>query len=80
MNNKLIDCVLDNYLTQMVTESTRYRIGQQDSLLDLLFVKDENLIMNLEMKAPLGKSDHVMMVIDINTTDSSTEVPVSLNC
>ena len=49
-----------------MTESTRIRSGQQESLLDLVFAKDENFITNIDMAAPLGKSDHCTMLIGIN--------------
>lgn len=56
---------LESYLEmsahQMVPFLTRYR-GDQASLLDLLLVNDKKLVYDLHSEAPIGKSDHVVIV------------------
>lgn len=59
----LINCSLDNFLHQLVDKNTRFREGQEPSLLDLIFVKDDNLIKTLSYSAPLGLSDHAVLTI-----------------
>ena len=45
--------------SQKIEQPTRYRHGQQPSLLDLIMVSNVNLIATTEIATPLGKSDHV---------------------
>ena len=61
-----IECVNDCYLTQHVTENTRFREGNLPSLLDLLLTNEEGMIDNIEYMHPLGKSDHIMMNFVLN--------------
>ena len=50
--------VEDLYLNQHATQlSTKYRVGCQSSLLDLVFTNEENMIDSMKIEAPLGKSD-----------------------
>ena len=48
--------------SQMVDDVTRFRGSNNPSLLDLVFTKDEDMVDNLEMHAPLGKSDHAVLL------------------
>ena len=65
LSRKLIDFTLDNFLHQHVEEATRYREGQQDSLLDIVLTDYADMISNIIYSAPLGKSDHVCITYDI---------------
>ena len=58
---KFIETIRDSYLTQHILEPTRGRGTDQPSLLDLLFTSNEDSIENIEMYAPLGKSDHSLI-------------------
>ena len=58
----LLDCINDNYLEQLVTEPTRFRTGNIPSLLDLIITSDPNIISDLKITDPFGKSDHVSLV------------------
>ena len=60
--NKFYDGVNDVFLHQHVQENTRFRIDQEPSLLDLIFTNEESMVDNLEINAPLGKSDHVSIL------------------
>ena len=63
---EFLELILDNFLTQHINEVTRYRLGQVPSILDLIFSKDENLVTNVEIGPPLGKSDHVSILFELN--------------
>ena len=39
----------------------------------MVFTKDDDLVQNLETLAPLGKSDHSVVVIELNLADSESE-------
>ena len=65
-DKKLINCIDDLFLQQMVTEPTRNVLGQKCNILDLIFTNDELFINNIEHLAPLGSSDHDVLLISIN--------------
>ena len=60
-----IEAVRDSFLFQHVNFNTRFRDNQRPSLLDLVFSSDELLLSNIEQLSPLGKSDHVSIIFDI---------------
>ena len=53
---KFLELLRDNFMSQHITESTRFRQGQQSSLLDLI---EESIIDDIKMGASLGASDHI---------------------
>ena len=57
----LLDCLQDNFLFQLVDFNTRYREGQQPSLLDLVITNEDGMIKELNSRNPLGKSDHAVI-------------------
>lgn len=60
---KFFDMVNNLFLFQNITECTRYRIGQQPSLLDCVFTDEDNVVDDVRYLAPLGKSDHVCLTM-----------------
>lgn len=48
-------------LIQSVIQPTRVRQNQQPSVLDYVFMEEDNLVDELKYSAPLGKSDHVIL-------------------
>ena len=52
------DATQDLFLYQHVQDYTRFRMGQNLSVLDYIFTDEENLIDNLTHQVPVGKSDH----------------------
>lgn len=48
----------DLFLYQHVFHNTRFREGREPSRLDLIFADEENLLENIDIGAPLGRSDH----------------------
>ena len=59
-----IECIRDCFFEQVVDKPTRFRIGQEPSLLDLILTNDVNNIQNLDYQDPLGHSDHIVMTFD----------------
>ena len=56
---QFIEKIKDLFLFQHVKEATRYRVGQEPSLLDLIFTNEEDMIQELSYNPGLGKSDHI---------------------
>ena len=54
------DVTQDLFLKQHVDFNTRFREGNEPSMLDLIFT--DSMIENLKSIGPLGKSDHVVLV------------------
>ena len=52
-----LESITDNLMYQHVMEHTRIR-GPQKSTLDLILTKEEEDIKNIEVLAPIGRSDH----------------------
>ncbi|GAA50218.1 hypothetical protein CLF_104248 [Clonorchis sinensis] len=50
--------------TQHVVAPTRYRAGQQPSLLDLVITNERHLVDQVTISAPLGHSDHCVLTFD----------------
>ena len=63
---KFVNCIQDNYLVQHVDEPTRWRGADQPSLIDLVITNEEDMISNLEYHAPLGRSDHAVLTMQVN--------------
>ncbi|KAK4830584.1 hypothetical protein QYF61_011819 [Mycteria americana] len=55
-SRRFLECVADNFLTQLVSEPTR-----EGTLLDLLFVNREGLVGDVTVEGRLGHSDHKMI-------------------
>lgn len=61
-----LSSVLENFLTQHVKTSTRKRGQNTPSLLDLVLTRDE-CIYDVTCLSPLGKSDHAVLEIQLNS-------------
>lgn len=76
--NRFYDRVNDAFLYQHVQNCTRFRIDQEPSLLDLIFTNEESMVDNLQINAPLGKSDHASLLwtfycyADVNAEETVT--------
>ena len=64
-SKQFIECLEDNSMEQLVRENTRFRIGQNPSLLDLLIVSDPNVIEDIAYSHPFGKSDHCVLSFEV---------------
>ncbi|MES9884550.1 MAG: reverse transcriptase family protein [Sedimenticola sp.] len=58
---QFLEKVRDSYMFQHVKEATRIRQGESDSILDLIFTNEENMVEKIHYLPPLGKSDHVVL-------------------
>ena len=58
-----IEAVRDGFLTQHILSPTRGCGTNKPSLIDLVFSTDEQEIENIDITAPLGKSDHAMIKV-----------------
>lgn len=61
----LSSVVRDSNLIQLINEPTRFRINQRPSLLDLIFVNNDEPVCNIHHLSPLGKSDHAVLQVDL---------------
>ena len=61
---KFIECVRDSFLFQHVTTPTRGRGSNTPSCIDLVFTNNELMLENLDIGAPLGRSDHALINFD----------------
>ena len=78
--SQFLEAVRDNFLYQHVKEATRMRENQRDSLIDLVFSNEENMIENIKHLPPLGKSDHLILQFDLVTyVDRFTQPIEKLN-
>ncbi len=59
--NKLLDLAIENFLTQWVTDDTRFRGNEAPSRLDLIFTKEQEIVEDLKYINPVGKSDYVLI-------------------
>ncbi|EFA13460.1 LINE-1 reverse transcriptase homolog-like Protein [Tribolium castaneum] len=59
------ELLLENNLSQIVTEPTRFRSQQRPSLPDLVILSDVNLVSSLNVSNPVGTSDHSKIEIEL---------------
>ena len=60
---KFIEGVRDNYLHQHIIEATQMRGNDDPSTLDLIFTDEAIQVSNIFHHAPLGKSDHSVVIL-----------------
>ena len=63
---KFLEAIRDCYFYQHIKEATRRRGNDQPSKLDLIFSDEESQISEIKHLAPLGKSDHSLIVFDFH--------------
>lgn len=71
-----VDCIDSLFLNQVITKPTRNVCGQKSNILDLVFTNDITNINNIHHMAPLGSSDHNIIILELNMpllTDKPTE-------
>ena len=62
LSAKFLDAVLDTFLTQHINVLTRHRLGQNSSILDLMFTNDPAMVCNIVHLPPLGHGDHEVLL------------------
>ncbi|KAJ3652701.1 hypothetical protein Zmor_018643 [Zophobas morio] len=60
----LVDLLINSHLDQLITQPTRFRSNQKPAVLDLVITSDSS-ISNLEYLNPIGKSDHLVLMMDL---------------
>ena len=48
-----------------ISEPTRYRFGEEPSLLDLVLTNEEGMVLILEYQSGLGNSDHLLLIFEL---------------
>ena len=66
---EFLNVAMDVFLDQYVKTETQ----TSGNILDLVLSRDENAIRNISMEGRLGKSDHEMMVIEVNMAMKNVE-------
>ena len=61
-NCPLLDCLHEHSLYQAIDFPTRYRSGQNPTLIDLLFINDHEMLISVDLEPPFGASDHVAII------------------
>ena len=77
--DSLVAFLHERALIQHVNHETRWRMGQKASLLDLVISKSLNLIRGLRLATPIGKSDHGVLVISLDTTPGENPLKLRRN-
>ncbi len=73
---KFLNSSLDGFMTQHVTEPTRWRDGQRSNTLDLIFTNRDGLISDVEILSPVGKSDHGILLFKVHCNFHVSKEPV----
>ena len=72
-SSDFLNSVMDAYLIQHITEPTRYRSGQRENILDLIFTLREEVIEDIKYMPPIGKSDHCSIIFSVNKGQRKTQ-------
>lgn len=68
--HRFLSACKNAFLIQNQTEPTRFRGGQEPSLLDLVLTNRDDIVNEISTEAGLGKSDHVTLIINLNWTNN----------
>ena len=71
--SRFLKATKDALLIQHQKSPTRFREGQKSNVLDLVFSDREELINDIKIEAPLGKSDHYGLLIELSVIAEKTE-------
>ena len=63
--SKFCETLNDHFLHQLITEPTRFRDRQQPNVLDLIITDTDEMVKNIMIQEPLGKSDHESILFHI---------------
>ena len=70
---KFLFTVTENKLTQHINKPTHFKPNCKPSLIDLVFTKDQDLIDNVKIKSPLGKSYHAVIILTTSCKQKATD-------
>ena len=63
INYQFIECLRDSYFFQHIVEPTRARGTDKQNTLDLILTSEEGMVSNIDIAAPLGKSNHSVITL-----------------
>jgi hypothetical protein len=75
---KFLECTKDAFLFQNQLGATRHRVNQADSVLDLIFTNEEQMIDEMFTLPGIGKSDHVSLLFDYKCYAASSTLGINL--
>ena len=61
MASQFLEYSRNTYFFKHVKEPTRYREGNESSVLDLIFTNEEDMVTDIKFLSGLGKSDHLVL-------------------
>ena len=73
---KFLTSSIDGFMTQHITEPTRWREGQRSNTLDLIFTNRDGLISDVEILPTIGKSDHGVLLFKVHRNFKEFKTPV----
>ena len=73
-----LEIIQDYFLKQHITEPTRYREGEESSLLDLIITNEEGMVQNLSYHPGLGDSDHCCLKFQLTCYAIQTSKQIQL--
>ncbi|KAK2147853.1 hypothetical protein LSH36_534g01000 [Paralvinella palmiformis] len=71
-SQKVIDACRDTYLHQHTIQPTRHRHCQNESLLDLVFTNEEQMVLSIDYLPGLGISDHAVIIFNVHVYTPTT--------
>ncbi len=77
---KLFEISEGTFLFQVIKSPTRFREGSNPSILDLAFTKYPGDVSSVEMLAPLNKSDHAVILLDLQIQLLEDKQLPSISC
>ena len=69
-DSKFLNCIHEQFLSQLVNNPTHYRGCQTPTLIDLLITNDSRIVENLSFYAPIGNSHHVTLGFSVQSKSS----------
>ena len=77
--SKFLKTTKDTHFIQHQITPTRQRDGQRSNTLDLVFTDSEHLLQELKTEAPLGKSDHLSLLITLSVSSGDVKTKSKRN-
>ena len=75
VTHQFLEVLNDCFLTQHVTQPTRFCPGETPHILDLILTNEDGMIKNLVHESGLGKSDHVILRFELACYTYQQELP-----
>lgn len=75
---KFIETTRDCFMIQHIKETTRHRGETRGSVIDLVFSSNEEIVNNIRVESPLGRSDHacITFTCDIGVEERTSKKTV----